>query len=198
MKAELVPLDGGVAIELVKDLTVVGRNEGADVRLDRRSVSKSHCVLVKTDGFLFVRDLASTNGTKVNGQRVRRAALLPGDQLTIGGEKFHVRMGPDAPETASHVKTDMMAQSELEAAAAPCAAEFDERTPRLKKLSNGLQRAVSDPAGSGDLPVPIDPTSLDDDEPTSASHRLRGTSPKSSSALPELDEKEWPLPPLKE
>jgi pSer/pThr/pTyr-binding forkhead associated (FHA) protein len=54
-----------------------------------------HCILVKTDGLLLLRDLGSTNGTRVNGTRVRRAALLPNDQLSIAGFKFRVYLGPD-------------------------------------------------------------------------------------------------------
>jgi len=96
MRAQLVPLEGGTPIEIVKDLTVVGRKEDCDVRLDHKSVSKMHCVIVKTDGMLFLRDLGSTNGTRVNGTRVRRAALLPNDQVTIAHFKFRVLLGPDA------------------------------------------------------------------------------------------------------
>ena len=59
-----------------------------------------HCVIVKTDGLLLLRDLGSTNGTRVNGQRVRRAALLPNDELTIAGYKFRVQFG--ASEDKSH------------------------------------------------------------------------------------------------
>jgi pSer/pThr/pTyr-binding forkhead associated (FHA) protein len=97
MRAQLVPLDGGPPIEIGKDLTLVGRKEDCDLRLDHKSVSKMHCVLVKTDGLLLLRDLGSTNGTRVNGQRVRRAALLPNDQLTIAHFKFRIQLGPDLP-----------------------------------------------------------------------------------------------------
>jgi predicted component of type VI protein secretion system len=97
MRAQLLPLDGGPPIEVHKELTLVGRKEDCDLRLDHKSVSKMHCVIVKTDGLLLVRDLGSTNGTRVNGQRVRRAALLPNDQLTIANFKFRVYLGPDAP-----------------------------------------------------------------------------------------------------
>src|SRR3982751_504273 len=83
MHAQLVPLDGGSSIDVARDLTLVGRKEDCDLRLDHKSVSKLHCVIVKTDGLLLVRDLGSTNGTRVNGERVRRAALLPNDQLHI-------------------------------------------------------------------------------------------------------------------
>lgn len=93
MRALLVSLDGGPAVELVKGLTVVGRGDGCDARLDRGGVSKLHCVIVKTDGLLLVRDLGSTNGTRVNGQKVRRAALLPDDHLAVGGLRYRVKYG---------------------------------------------------------------------------------------------------------
>src|ERR1700757_3021526 len=101
MRAQLVPLDGGPPIDIGKDLTLVGRKEECDLRLDHKSVSKMHCVIVKTDGLLLLRDLGSTNGTRVNGQRVRRAALLPNDQLSIANYKFRVILGPDEPAVAS-------------------------------------------------------------------------------------------------
>jgi len=93
--AQLVPLNGGQPITIDKDVTVVGRQaEHCDLVLDRKSVSKIHCIIARTDGLLFVRDLDSTNGTKVNGQRIIRGALLPGDQLAFAGEKFRVHLGP--------------------------------------------------------------------------------------------------------
>lgn len=94
MRAQLIPLEGGPPIEVTRDLTLVGRKEDCDLRLNHKSVSKQHCVLVKTDGLLLLRDLGSTNGTRVNGQRVRRAALLPDDQLTIAVFRFRVSLGP--------------------------------------------------------------------------------------------------------
>src|SRR3954447_659442 len=95
MRVRLVPLEGGAHIEIAKDLTLVGRKDDCDLRLDHKSVSKLHCILVKTDGLVLLRDLGSTNGTRVNGQRVRRAALLPNDQVMIASFKFRVHFGPD-------------------------------------------------------------------------------------------------------
>ena len=98
MRAQLVPLDGTPTVDIVKDLTLVGRKGDCDLCLKHKSVSKIHCVIVKTDGLLLLRDLGSTNGTRVNGQRVRRAALLPNDQLSIANYKFRVYLGPDLPD----------------------------------------------------------------------------------------------------
>jgi predicted component of type VI protein secretion system len=95
MKAELVPVNGDPPIPITRDLTVIGRREYCDARIDFHGVSKRHCLMVKTDGLLVIRDLATTNGTKVNGQRVRWAALLPNDRLTIGGYKMRVYLGAD-------------------------------------------------------------------------------------------------------
>jgi pSer/pThr/pTyr-binding forkhead associated (FHA) protein len=95
MKAELVPENGDPPIPITRDVTVVGRREFCDVAINHPSLSKRHCILVKTDGLLVIRDLATTNGTKVKGQRIRWAALLPDDRLTLGAYKLRVYLGPD-------------------------------------------------------------------------------------------------------
>src|SRR5215813_3683786 len=63
----------------------LGRDTGADFSLNAALVSRVHCRLVALPGGeLEVRDLDSTNGTFVNGQRVQQARLAPGDRLLIG------------------------------------------------------------------------------------------------------------------
>jgi pSer/pThr/pTyr-binding forkhead associated (FHA) protein len=99
MLAQLIPQDGGQPITVDRDLTLVGRNRHVcDLHLNHSSVSKIHCLIVKTDGLLFIRDLGSSNGTRVNGQRVTRGALLPGDQLAFANLKFKIYLGPDKPQ----------------------------------------------------------------------------------------------------
>lgn len=107
MLAKLIPLDNGPEIVISKDVTVVGRKRGlCDLVLDHPSISKLHCIVARTDGLLFVRDLGSTNGTKVNGQRVLRGAILPGDELAFAKVKFRVYLGPDEPRPAAVLPDD--------------------------------------------------------------------------------------------
>jgi predicted component of type VI protein secretion system len=101
MKAELVPENGDPPIPITRDLTVVGRRSYCDIVIDHSSLSKRHCVLVKTDGLLVIRDLISTNGTKVKGQKIRWAALLPDDRIALGSYKLRVYLGPDDAATPS-------------------------------------------------------------------------------------------------
>lgn len=96
MLAQLIPQEGGPPITLHNAITIVGRSSKmCDLVLNHTSISKQHCVLVKTDGLLYLRDLGSTNGTRVNGQRVIRGALLPGDQISFSGVSYRVHLGPD-------------------------------------------------------------------------------------------------------
>ena len=101
MLAQLIPKEGGPTITLTQPITVVGRSgKLCDLVLDHTSISKQHCMLVKTDGLVYLRDLGSTNGTRVNGQRVIRGALLPGDLLSFASLSFKIHMGPDVAMAA--------------------------------------------------------------------------------------------------
>jgi pSer/pThr/pTyr-binding forkhead associated (FHA) protein len=63
----------------------LGRATGADFILEAALVSRVHCRLTALPGGqLEVRDLESTNGTFVNGQRIEVAQLAPGDRLQVG------------------------------------------------------------------------------------------------------------------
>lgn len=107
MLAQLVPVKGGAPITLTKPITVVGRSPRiCDLALNNRNVSKVHCVLVKTDGLIYIRDLGSTNGTRVNGQRVLRGALLPDDRISFSGAVYRIHLGPDPQLSSGDVMSD--------------------------------------------------------------------------------------------
>jgi pSer/pThr/pTyr-binding forkhead associated (FHA) protein len=66
-------------------MRTIGRATGADFIVDAALVSRVHCRLTALPGGqLEVRDLESTNGTFVNGQRVDVAHLASGDRLQVG------------------------------------------------------------------------------------------------------------------
>jgi pSer/pThr/pTyr-binding forkhead associated (FHA) protein len=66
-------------------IRTLGRAAGADFIVDAALVSRVHCRFTATpDGGLEVRDLESTNGTFVNGERTEVARLAPGDKVQIG------------------------------------------------------------------------------------------------------------------
>jgi len=113
MRAELIPVDGTVPIAIERDVTLVGRQEGCDLRIQHKSVSKIHCIIARTDGLLMVRDLGSTNGTRVNGQRIRRAALLPNDNLAIAGFTYRIHLGPDDQPVLPNEPTQQLNADEL-------------------------------------------------------------------------------------
>jgi pSer/pThr/pTyr-binding forkhead associated (FHA) protein len=62
----------------------IGRAARADFVVDRALVSRLHCRVTAGPEKLEVEDLASTNGTFVNGKRVERAQIAVGDLLRIG------------------------------------------------------------------------------------------------------------------
>jgi pSer/pThr/pTyr-binding forkhead associated (FHA) protein len=72
----------------------VGRTAQADFILDAALVSRLHCRLTaEPSDQLVVEDLGSTNGTMVNGERVERMVLKPGDRLTVGRVELVVQFG---------------------------------------------------------------------------------------------------------
>ena len=75
----------GVTQEIpVKGRTIIGRDEGCDVTLDEQWVSRRHAEIVHQGGNWVVRDLGSSNGTVLNGQRVADGVLKNGDRVRIG------------------------------------------------------------------------------------------------------------------
>ena len=71
----------------------IGRNASAHYCINSRHVSKEHAQLVRNGGIILIRDLGSTNGTFVNGQRVQEAVLNHGDIVHVAHKEF--RFGRD-------------------------------------------------------------------------------------------------------
>jgi pSer/pThr/pTyr-binding forkhead associated (FHA) protein len=87
---KLVPVGGGDAIPLIRDQLTMGRRESCDICLRFPNVSGLHCELTFQDGYWAIRDTGSTNGVKVNGTRVQKKALHPGDVITIAKRSYTI------------------------------------------------------------------------------------------------------------
>ncbi len=76
---------------------MIGRHKECQIRPKSRSVSRRHCLLYSQNGEVFVRDLDSASGTKVNHRRLERSQwirLRDGDELRCGKILFQVEIRP--------------------------------------------------------------------------------------------------------
>ena len=80
----------GTRYELAGEETLIGRNPTTDITLLDEGISREHAIILfdEEQARYEIEDLESTNGTKVNGRRVRNAALEPGDEIQIGHTIF--------------------------------------------------------------------------------------------------------------
>jgi predicted component of type VI protein secretion system len=115
MPAQLVALNEGPSIWLDKPILLVGRHPECDIQIDSRKISRRHCCIAQVSDYLIVRDLGSTNGVRINGVRVVEGRLTPGDELTIGSNRYRVSWDSIAPAAAPahrHVKDTLRAPHE--------------------------------------------------------------------------------------
>jgi hypothetical protein len=71
---------------------LIGRSRDCDISVEDPNVSRRHAELRNEDGRWVVADLGSTNGVKVNGQRVAQAALESGDEVVLGLARFRFEL----------------------------------------------------------------------------------------------------------
>jgi pSer/pThr/pTyr-binding forkhead associated (FHA) protein len=73
----------------VRSALRLGRHPYNEVSINDPAVSRYHCWVTIEDGQVTVEDLASANGTFLNGERVAKRVLLkPGDSIRLGGTEF--------------------------------------------------------------------------------------------------------------
>ncbi|HYE33159.1 MAG TPA: FHA domain-containing protein [Methylomirabilota bacterium] len=85
-------------LELPQGFTQVGRNPTNELRIGDASVSAFHCEVEVTASEVTIRDLGSTNGTFINGERVSEAALKPGQFLKLGAVEFKLELAGEPEE----------------------------------------------------------------------------------------------------
>lgn len=118
MPPRLIDQAEGANIALDKPILLLGRHHECDIQLNSRKISRRHCCIAQVESFLVIRDLNSTNGIRINGEKQLEGRLKPGDELTVGNFTFKIHweghpeqeMLPDEP-----IKTNSPAVAILEA-----------------------------------------------------------------------------------
>jgi pSer/pThr/pTyr-binding forkhead associated (FHA) protein len=173
-------------IPVIRDEMSIGRQEGNTIRLTERNVSRRHARILRQNGSIFIEDLASFTGVKVNGAKI--AVLTPvheGDEVQIGDYKLMVRADrpavavdgdrattPSMPSSVGPMATvggsvaiptrataaAMAAQAAAAAAApAPAAPPVNGGPAPGRPTSNGGSVAPAEPPGAPD-PIEAQPT----------------------------------------
>jgi len=92
----------GLSHELKVERTTIGRVEDNTFPIAESSVSSHHCEILLKGSDVVVKDLNSTNGTFINGERITEAPLKPGQTLRLG----QVELKLDGPASSAKKQLD--------------------------------------------------------------------------------------------
>lgn len=92
----LAPAGVPPPVMLDKLPVVMGRSEAADVALPFSSISREHAKVFLEDDKLMIEDMGSSNGVQVNGEKVKKGQLGPGDMVQLGVVEFRVARRGDS------------------------------------------------------------------------------------------------------
>jgi pSer/pThr/pTyr-binding forkhead associated (FHA) protein len=134
----------GATHELGGNWTTIGRADGNNFQIVEGSISGRHCEVRLQGGELSVRDLLSTNGTFINGQKVSEATLKAGQILRLGDVEIHFdpagaplssTVTPGTSFNSKMLVTSAAAQSASKPAAAPA-----EKPAPAAPADNGVKK----------------------------------------------------------
>lgn len=86
---------------------IVGRSSDLDMVLVEDMVSRKHARITMQQDQIWIEDLGSTNGTFVNGEKIKRARLKEGDRVLIGTSILKVIAGEGAASSSDSAKRDL-------------------------------------------------------------------------------------------
>jgi len=139
--------DGGTRVWVVPIRVLpfrIGRRPGLSLTLPADSISSEHAEIFQAGGDLLVRDLQSTNGTFVNGQRVSESVIRGGDTLFFADFEFRLEeQAAQRPETQTVSLNRLALPSQFQRGSR----ELEELL-REETVSNDYQSIVTLPAAS--------------------------------------------------
>ena len=152
MSATLVSTGEFDDIRVEKPILLVGRNDDCDVVLDSKKVSRFHCCIALVRSRLVVRDLGSTNGIRVNGQRLSECRLSVGDELAIGNLRFRVEEGASGAPVKRRIRPS---DSQIESADDPIPLSEPGEFADLERIP-GIDPAIASGAELAESPENTD------------------------------------------
>ena len=129
-------IDLGKKYALNRSSTLIGRSPKTDIQLDEDSISRNHAMIVNEGSRVIARDLGSTNGTYVNGIRIRQNQVLKdGDLVRLGSMNFGFFTGAEFRRVGEPSAEVLRLISE---AAIPPTAPMDDMPETVADESKGL------------------------------------------------------------
>lgn len=184
MPAFLVPIDRSQClIPLEKAIVLIGRQADCDVSLTHsRKISRKHCCIAQVNNSFLVRDLGSTNGVFLNGNRIQKeAAILMGDDLIIGDVHFRLQNEATLSVKKKPAKVVGDASATLE--------ESGVGLPKIPPIM--VTKPQVDSMPSMEMPVVIPEEGRDFKvEVTSMKHRAATRKPRIDDVVPLNDDEE--------
>jgi pSer/pThr/pTyr-binding forkhead associated (FHA) protein len=131
----------GRSYELKVEKTTIGRLEDNAFQIPEQSVSSHHCEVLLQGPDVFIKDLNSTNGTFINGEKVSEKTLKPGQILRLGNIEIRLEGDGAAAAPAGKKKMDQNTQviprgvklNEFEQGSQ--GVKFDKNSPFAKKTN---------------------------------------------------------------
>lgn len=144
----------GKLIQFQSKKFLVGREQDCHLRPNSDLVSRHHCVFSLDDYALRLRDLGSTNGTLVNGRRVRGETILStGDVVRIGKLNLEVVIGSNVPVGSSGTPTSASQETTTNASAMETSHELP--LPTTLDDSGSIPTSASDETVQFEVPTPV-------------------------------------------
>lgn len=148
-----IEIDGSAPLEheIQREKTRIGRSHDNDIRIKNSYVSAFHAEIVKLpSGDHEIIDLGSFNGTFVNGDRVQRSVIAPGDAIGLGALKGRISgtvektPGPPAKDRSAPIVAPLKAR------------KSGETGPVSKSKAPSSRKAADEGASSPRPPAPAD------------------------------------------
>jgi len=134
----VVSLDGQIEteVELTKPVTVVGRHPGCDVCIDHPAVSGRQMLFRIVERTVYVEDLASTNGTIVNGVTASHQVVHHLDLVEVGRHKLHVFDESMLSNAVSNLESTVITEYERTMLAQQAMATVVQQQPALSTTAD--------------------------------------------------------------